>query len=314
MCIVYRTGLESQPVKILINGVYLLVNAVDLSNLSQAEAFERNVASRVATLVQSEKSMELAMQMSLESENSDDSSYFQRLTSKIVDNLEVELRNVQLRYEDDITIPDSPFVCGLTLDSFTISTTDHNWMETFIARSSKNVIHKLAKVKNAGIYWNSMNPSESLSALPIDEWIVAMKGFIYTPKHPVPAGRCRYILEPPNTLTLKLLHNDTDGVVPKLVAEVDSSNLRLRLDKVQYHQSMRTKTRFEFLTKKQHLLQYRPVYTVRANPRAWWKYALILLTNRGDILTDKVCDQTRLQALLILQQSTISYVVWCMYR
>lgn len=59
---------------------------------------------------------------------------------------------------------------------------------------------------------------------------------------------------------------------------------------MQYHQAMRTKTRFAFLAKKQLLLQYRPVKAVRpgADARAWWKYALILLTNRGDVLANKV--------------------------
>ena len=235
-----RTALESQPVKVLIDGVYLLVTAVDLSHLSPTEAFQRNVAARVATLVQSEKSMELAMQMmSLDSTKSgEDTSYFQRLTAKIVDNLEVELRNVHLRYEDTITIPDSPFACGVTLDAFTISTTDNNWMETFIARNTKNVIHKLAKVKNAGIYWNSLAPGETLSCLGISDWILAMKEFIFTSVAPsastspssCPSRReaVRYILQPPNTFTLKLLHNDSEGVVPKLVAVVDSSDLALR--------------------------------------------------------------------------------------
>ena len=69
---------------------------------------------------------------------------------------------------------------------------------------------------------------------------------------------------------------------------------------------MRTKTRFAFLAKKQLLLQYRPQHRPQpqhrcassssspssggagADARAWWKYALILLTGRGDVLADKV--------------------------
>lgn len=278
--------------KVLIHGVYLLVSAVDLSHLSQAEAFDRNVASRVATLVQAEKSMLLAMQMSQETEDSDDSSYFQRLTAKIVDNLEVELINVHLRYEDDITIPDSPFACGVTLDSFTISTTDSNWAETFIARNAKHVIHKLVKVKNAGVYWDSLTAAETLSSLPTEDCITRMKSFIYTPPHPsatlTTCPPARAVLQAPNTFTLQLTHNDSEGVVPKLSATVASSDLALKLDQVQYHQAMRTKTRFQFLAKKQQLLQFRPVCPVGGDPRAWWKYALILLINRGDVLADKV--------------------------
>ena len=261
---------------------------MDFSTLTPSQAFERNAAARLATLVQKEKSMELAMQMTVASQNSDDSSYFQRLASKIVDNIEVELRNVHLRYEDKVSIPESPFACGITIDSFVISTTDHNWAGKFVARNAKNVIHKLAKVKNLGVYWNPLLPEDSMSSLSASDWKLAMNNIIFTDNRVSSSRLVKYILQPPNTFTLKLIHNATEGIVPKSIAVVDSSNLSLKLDKVQYHQAMKTKTCVDFLSRKQALIQHRPQSPVSKNPRAWWKYALILLTNNGDIFIDKV--------------------------
>lgn len=83
-------------------------------------------------------------------------SYWQRLTSTIVDNIEITLTNVHIRYEDTMTIPGSCFSFGLTLDTFTLTTRNKDWKETFIKKSNTKVaINKLANIKNFGVYWNS---------------------------------------------------------------------------------------------------------------------------------------------------------------
>jgi len=51
--------------------------------------------------------------------------YVQRLTMKIVDNLEVTVRSVHVRYEDpESAAPEPPFACGITLDEFLIRSAD----------------------------------------------------------------------------------------------------------------------------------------------------------------------------------------------
>ena len=46
----------------------------------------------------------------------------QQWISKIVDNIEINLKNVHLRYEDLLSAPGVVFAVGLTLESFEVTT------------------------------------------------------------------------------------------------------------------------------------------------------------------------------------------------
>ena len=64
-------------------------------------------------------------------------TYTQKLTEKILDNLEVIISNVHIRYEDsNSSSPGVTFSAGCILNQFSISTTDWDWNRIFISRDS----------------------------------------------------------------------------------------------------------------------------------------------------------------------------------
>jgi vacuolar protein sorting-associated protein 13A/C len=290
------TSLESNPVKILINGVYLLVAPLDVSNIDPLEAYQRTRLARQGKLVQAEKAVELAAMM-LESDDENKSlSYVQRLTTNIIDNLEINLRNIHIRYEDKQSIPGSLFSFGITLESFVVSTTNSNWEEMFVARDGKkdSVVHKLSKLSNLLIYWNTKE--SELSKLEFNEWMNAMQSRIYSlvnnNYNTKVMNNMEYILSPPNLLVLKIVHNDNENAIPKLSTSIESMGLKLNIDKIQYQQAMMTLSTFSMLEKKQIILQYRPMHRpnqkLHGNVKLWWQYALRLVTNNPDVLLNKV--------------------------
>ena len=52
----------------------------------------------------------------------------------IIENLQVKISNVHIRYEDDISIPSQPLVCGFSLDSLSAQSYDENWIPKFVCR------------------------------------------------------------------------------------------------------------------------------------------------------------------------------------
>ena len=58
-------------------------------------------------------------------------------TSKIVDNLEISLKNIHVRYEDDSHPNGSTYSAGVTLSSFLLTTCDANWKTSFVTRSGE---------------------------------------------------------------------------------------------------------------------------------------------------------------------------------
>jgi vacuolar protein sorting-associated protein 13A/C len=280
------TALGSQPVKININGVYLLLGPVDVANLDPQEAAERTAIQNRNKLIQAEKSIELAAQLT---EHSDpkNATYMQNLTTKIVDNIEISVTNIHLRYEDKRSFPNETFSFGLTLERFLVTTTNEKWEEAFVAReadSKVRTVHKIARLENCLVYWNVTSPE--LGGLPFNIWMRTMQELVFKSSSPV--NSLQYILSPPNSLLIKLIHNDAEGVIPRLQASVESNNVGFFVDKSQYHQMMRTMDVYNTLLVKQRLLQYRPALRPNLQPREWWRYALLLLTNNERIFDNKV--------------------------
>lgn len=245
---------------------------------------------------------------------------FSNLAKKIVDNLEIKLCHIHIRYEDKMTFPGEIFSCGCTLKSFVVTTTDQHWTETFVNRSSKstkgdkdshNLNYKLAKSSNFGVYWNIQ--SGEYGALSYEPWKTVMKKCIVGMPSGTDKKTCvdsstktvgrveapptddefTYIIEPSNYGQLKLIHDETANVIPQLSIRFESSDLKLHLDKLQMRQSMKAIFAMQAVQEKMHLLAHRPKQCALVAPWDWWAYMLILLSNKPDLMAKKV--QTFLQ-------------------
>jgi Vacuolar sorting-associated protein 13, N-terminal len=216
-------------------------------------------------------------------------TYVQQWTSKIIDNIEITLKNVHIRYEDSQTIPSCPFSSGLTLSSFTLSTCDENWHEKFVARDinkQSSSIRKIAKVCSFGLYWST--ESVVLSKESFRDWSTKMQVMIYPgnidalPK--ASFDNVEYILHPANNLVVRLIHNElTDKMKPKFDMTVESTNLVLKIDRLQYLQLLRTMEMIGVTERQRQPHMYRP-YERPSNPqnaRAWWRYACKMVIKRG---------------------------------
>jgi Vacuolar sorting-associated protein 13, N-terminal len=216
-------------------------------------------------------------------------TYVQQWTSKIIDNIEITLKNVHVRYEDSQTIPSCPFSSGLTLSSFTLSTCDENWQEKFVARDinkQSSSIRKIAKVCSFGLYWSTK--SVVLSKESFRDWSTKMQIMIYPGNidalQKAAFDNVEYILHPANNLVVRLIHNElTDKMKPKFDMTVESTNLVLKIDRLQYLQLLRTMEMIGVTERQRQPHMYRP-YERPSNPqnaRAWWRYACKMVIKRG---------------------------------
>ena len=75
----------------------------------------------------------LKMQL-LEKQESKEDGYVDRLVTKIVDNLQLTIQNIHVRYEDPISMPNNFFSLGITLKELSIHTTNSDWNNTYFDR------------------------------------------------------------------------------------------------------------------------------------------------------------------------------------
>lgn len=77
--------------------------------------------------------------------------------TNIVENLELKIKNVHIRYEDSITIPDHQFACGITIESLTAKSCDANWMPGYTTAWIKDsASFKLVELTAMSFYWDEM--------------------------------------------------------------------------------------------------------------------------------------------------------------
>ena len=306
------TALLNSPVKVLIDGVNLQLGPLNVAALDKEETKKRVISAKMQKLKMVDRLIDYpsgASGSDVEKEeiaNSNDgpdkarkpapharATYVQQWTSKIIDNIEITLKNVHIRYEDSQTIPNCPFSSGLTLSSFTLSTCDENWHEKFVARDinkQSSSIRKIAKVCSFGLYWSTK--SEVLSKESFRDWSTKMQLLIYPGKldalEKSSYDNVEYILHPANNLVVRLIHNElTDKMKAKFDMTVDSTNLILKIDRLQYLQLLRTMEMIGVTERQRQPHMYRP-YERPSNSqtaRAWWRYACKMVIKRGRYIT-----------------------------
>jgi vacuolar protein sorting-associated protein 13A/C len=59
-----------------------------------------------------------------------------RLGKKVVDNLQLRIKNVHVRFEEGTSTSNNSYAWGLTLDEISLTTTDATWKPSFIERTN----------------------------------------------------------------------------------------------------------------------------------------------------------------------------------
>jgi len=270
--------------QVFIDGVLLQSAPIDVNLLSKSHLRDKLWMNKRAHLDKVEAQLELAHKKTeQQSEPKRKMSYTEKLIVKILDNLEVTVTNVHIRYEDSLSCSGVTFAAGVSLGRFTVATTEWNWSKTFLSRDKVKQgeglkIHKLINVENLAYYWEQVEVP--LSTLAPREWELAMMSLIF--QDTVLAGSTdKFILAPPNNICVKLIHMDKSSEIePKLDVTFEGLNLEFRLSKLQLAQIILTLNTFYALDRQKLVALYRPEKSVKQDPRAWWKYAYVIISGK----------------------------------
>lgn len=176
-------SLDRNPVRVEIDGIYLLVGPVKKEDWAAGEVRDRRLNIKRGKVETAEKEADARAARQKKRSKGDtstidaddhedeisakDKGYVARLVQRIVDNLEVTLRNVHLRYEDaslaaehsgessvnnvtNVTtgsLPEVVAAVGVTLDEFVICTTDAEFRRGFVDRTRRDassLVHKVS--------------------------------------------------------------------------------------------------------------------------------------------------------------------------
>ncbi|KAL8703518.1 MAG: hypothetical protein Q9201_003303 [Fulgogasparrea decipioides] len=270
------TNLRGKPVRINIEEVFLLAAPKEDAEYDEEEEAKREHAVKMEKLENAELLKQRNSEGLSQEEQQKSQSFTESLTTAIVDNLQVSIKNIHIRYEDTISAPGHPFALGLTLKELSAVSTDENWRPSFV-QSTSGTTHKLAVLGELAFYWNTdatlfgtgkgsevgADAQKTDRGLLIDKFRQAIQD----------GKNHQYMLKPVSGRAA--VEMDKTGKVerPKVKARLLFNELGFVLDDDQYRDALMMVDLFHYFIRHQEYKKYQPRSTPKEDPNAWLKFA-----------------------------------------
>ncbi|KAH9898385.1 vacuolar protein sorting-associated protein 13 [Cubamyces lactineus] len=261
-------NLGNQPVEVLVEDVYLLVVPSSESTYDPEEEERRAQDAKFERLENAE-----LLHMQSRSDVSQDSAQSQGLLSslvtKIINNLQVTVRNIHIRYEDKLSVPGHPFAAGATLAGFTAVSVNERWQPAFID-SKAGAVHKLARLESLAVYFDT--DCQSLAGLSYQEFVEKFTALISKGNRLAPH---QFILKPVSGEGKIIMNHKLDKETPRFDVQLSFDEIGVLLDDNQYRDAISLVDMYHFYTRQHQYQKYRPSAEEfeKNRPRALLKFA-----------------------------------------
>ncbi|RDA92701.1 hypothetical protein CP533_3692 [Ophiocordyceps camponoti-saundersi (nom. inval.)] len=285
------SNLRGAPVKVFVEDVFLLASPKEEAEYDPQEEEQRSQRLKMEKLDSAELLKERNREGMSPEEQQKNQSFTQSLVTKIVDNLQITVKNIHIRYEDSISAPGHPFALGLTLEEFSAVSTDGEWTPTFIQESTA-VTHKVATLGALAVYWNTDTelmgsgreaalPPEK--AMPHQDMLTKFRSLI----NATATSDHQFILKPVSGQAKIELDKSGDVIAPKFKVNLLFEEIGLVLDDHQYRDALMMADLFHYFIRHQEYRALKPK-GVRPNqdPRAWFRFA-------GNAILGKIHERNR---------------------
>ncbi|XP_034152069.1 vacuolar protein sorting-associated protein 13D isoform X4 [Esox lucius] len=193
-------------------------------------------------------------------------SYWYSITAsvvtRIVENIELKIQGVHLRFEDELTNPGKPFCFGVCINNVSAQNSS-------IQPAQKLMRQKQLEIDDFSVYWDTA--SSMLGDLPTNQIQEAMTECMQSREH-------QYIFEPVCASVLLRRNASKEPLrsrnIPRIEGQVQLEPLSLRLSQVQYQQIMAFLKELDRREREMLFRQWRPKVPVTGNCRHWWMFAI----------------------------------------
>ncbi|CAJ0587158.1 unnamed protein product, partial [Mesorhabditis spiculigera] len=201
------------------------------------------------------------------------------LIATVVNNIQLILTNVHIRYEDGQTLPNGlSFVSGVRIRKMTVQTTNHHWKSGFVEPQEGVNVFKKLELQGFSFYWNSGQPlSKDINTVKELQNLLA----------PEDAGKNTYIIEP-CSIELRMEKNASkfplkgDPAIPRFKFWLRPEKIVVELSRRQMSELRALNREWSRFERARTHRKWRPVANVMGNAREWWRFAY-----------DRVLDDTR---------------------
>ncbi|KAL7864820.1 hypothetical protein AOLI_G00162400 [Acnodon oligacanthus] len=184
------------------------------------------------------------------------------VVTRIVENIELKIQGLHLRFEDNFSNPDKPFAFGVCIKNVSA----HNPSKE---PAPKLMRQKQLEIEEFSVYWDTQ--CTMLGDLPPTEIQETMTACMQSREH-------QYIFEPVCASVLLRRNASKEPLrsrnTPRIEGQVQLEPLSLHLSQVQYQQIMAFLKELDRREKEMLFCKWRPKVPVAGNCRQWWMFAI----------------------------------------
>ena len=287
------SNLRGKPLKVNIEDVFLLAAPKEDADYDAEEEERRAHAVKMEKLDSAELLKERNTEGMSAEEQQKNQSFTASMVTAVVDNVQVTIKNIHIRYEDSISDPGHPFALGLTLADFSAVSTDENWKPAFIQGNSTST-HKLATLGSLAIYWDTDtkllgtgkgNQSSEEQHIDHSDFIEKVRGMIVRGENP-DLGDHQFILKPISGRAGLEIDKTGKSDKPKMKARLLFDELGFIIDEDQYRDALMLVDLFHYFIRHQEYKKYQPKSSPKEDPAGWLRFA-------GKAVLDKIHEKHR---------------------
>ncbi|KAM6924954.1 intermembrane lipid transfer protein VPS13D [Xenentodon cancila] len=184
------------------------------------------------------------------------------VVTRIVENIELKIQSVHLRFEDDFSNPEKPFCFGVCINNVSAQNPSNELVQKLLRQ-------KELEIEDFSVYWDT--EGEMLGRLPTSQIQDAMTRCMQSREH-------QYIFEPVCASVLLRRNTSKEPLrsrnSPRIEGQVQLQPLSLRLSQVQYQQIMVFLKELDRRERGMIYRKWRPKVPVCGNCREWWMFAI----------------------------------------
>ncbi|XP_067142942.1 intermembrane lipid transfer protein VPS13A-like isoform X2 [Centruroides vittatus] len=208
---------------------------------------------------------------SIEELESKPRGFFENLAATLINNIQVSIQNVHIRYED-IVSGHSALACGMLIQSLTAITTNNKWKPTQIDGDAKSIF-KLVKLESLSIYVNPVCHPENLVLRDMHSsfWKNSMKKALAT--FSMNGDEFEFVMKPVSAKVKMIFNKSSEAKVPKLLLDFLLQDAASQLSREQYISILNLSKSFERMEINRRFAKYHCNVPVHGHAKEWWHYA-----------------------------------------
>ncbi|XP_026189006.1 vacuolar protein sorting-associated protein 13D isoform X2 [Mastacembelus armatus] len=190
------------------------------------------------------------------------SSVTASVVTRIVENIELKIQDVHLRFEDDFSNPDKPFSFGVCINKVSAQNLSKESIQKLLRQ-------KQLEIEDFCVYWDA--ECDMLGKLPANQIQEAMTQCMQSREH-------QYIFEPVCASVLLRRNTSKEPLrsrhTPRIEGQVQLEPMSFRLSQVQYQQIMAFLKELDRREREMLYRKWRPKVPISGNCRQWWAFAI----------------------------------------